>query len=87
MKNKQESSLELLVALNVIDNKVYQEYRNNMTPILTSHGGYFGYDFMISEVLITETDNKINRVFTIRFPNKEKMEAFFLDKDYNKVKE
>jgi len=87
MDKKQESSLEMLVGLNVTNNSMYQEYRNGMIPILTTYGGSFGYDFMVSEILISETDNKINRVFTIRFPSKEKMDAFFLDIDYIRVKE
>ncbi|PCJ89366.1 MAG: DUF1330 domain-containing protein [Flavobacteriales bacterium] len=78
---------EMLIGLNVLDDSKYQEYRKNMRPILFSYGGGFGYDFKISEVLIAETTNDINRVFTIYFPSKAKMEGFFSNPAYIKVKE
>ena len=78
---------EMLIGLNVIDDGKYQEYRENMKPILASIGGGFGYDFKISKVLITKTTNDINRVFTIHFPHVEIMEAFFSNPEYIKIKE
>ena len=57
-----------------------------MVPILISFGGAFGFDFKVDEVLITKTDDEINRVFTIEFPSKEVMENFFSDPDYLAVK-
>ena len=77
----------MLIGLNVLDDGKYQEYRENMKPILASYGGGFGYDFKISEVLLTKTTNDINRVFTIHFPGSEKMEAFFSNPKYLKIKE
>ena len=75
-----------LVALNVIDDESYKKYREGMIPILKEHGGGFNYDFCVSEVLISQTENKINRVFTIFFPDKETAEKFFSNEDYLKVK-
>ncbi len=40
-------------------------------------GGGFGYDFRIAEVLKSQTDGEINRVFTMHFPDKEAMQQFF----------
>ena len=77
---------EMLVGLNVTDDFQYQEYRKSMIPILQAYGGGFGYDFKVSEVLLTQTDSKINRVFTIYFPDKERMEQFFANADYLKIK-
>ncbi len=77
---------EMLIGLNVLDDRKYQEYRENMKPILSSFGGGFGYDFKISEVLLAETTNDINRVFTIYFPDSKKMEAFFSSQEYINVK-
>ncbi|GAB3517485.1 DUF1330 domain-containing protein [Photobacterium alginatilyticum] len=80
-------SYELLVGLNVIDDRRYQEYRTAMKPILSQFGGRFGYDFKVSEVLQSEVENKdINRVFTISFPKQTDMEAFFSDAEYLNVK-
>jgi len=78
---------EMLIGLNVLDDSKYEEYRENMKPILSSYEGGFGYDFKISEVLLTKTTNEINRVFTIYFPDIEKMEAFFSNPEYLKIKE
>lgn len=77
---------EMLVGLEVIDNEEYKAYRTAMKPILEVYGGSFGYDFKVSEVLQSETDEKINRVFTIRFPDKSAMNDFFSDPEYLAVK-
>jgi uncharacterized protein (DUF1330 family) len=79
-------ALEMLLGLNVIDDEVYQFYRKEMTPILKSYGGGFGYDFKISEVLKSKTNAPINRVFTIYFLNEHSMNLFFSDQEYLKVK-
>lgn len=73
---------ERVMGLNVIDDQGYQRYREAMLPILKTFGGSFGYDFRVSEVLLSKTDDEINRVFTIEFPSKERMEAFFSNPDY-----
>ncbi|RJP59727.1 MAG: DUF1330 domain-containing protein [Ignavibacteriales bacterium] len=77
---------EYLVGLNLIDEVMYQKYREGMTPILKSFGGGFNYDFKVSEVLITQSQNKINRVFTLFFPDKETSERFFSDPEYLEIK-
>ena len=87
MDNSKKSSFEMLVGLNVINDLEYQKYREGMMPILKNYKGEFGYDFKVSEVLKSETDNNINRVFTIRFSDKDNMDAFFANEDYIKVKE
>ena len=78
--------IELLVGLNVVDDSAYQSYRDEMTPILKRHGGGFGYDFRIAEVLRSETEAPINRVFTIRFPDENAMSAFFANEEYLQIK-
>lgn len=78
--------VEMLVGLNVTDDSDYSKYREGITPILESIGGGFGYDFKVSETLKSNSTEKINRVFTIYFPNKEKMELFFLDEKYLALK-
>jgi uncharacterized protein (DUF1330 family) len=80
-------SYEMLVGLNVLDDKMYQEYRDAMKPILTIYEGGFGYDFKVSEVLLSQANSEINRVFTINFPDNEKMEGFFSNPNDIKVKE
>lgn len=75
-----------LYGLQVTDPAVYQRYRNEMTPILHRFGGAFGYDFAVSDVLKSETDRPINRVFTIRFPDSGTADRFFADPDYLAVR-
>ena len=73
---------ENLVGLDVADDAVYQSYREAMLPILTRYGGGFRYDFRVSELLKSETNSEINRVFIIHFPDRAAKEAFFADADY-----
>ena len=77
---------EMIVALDVTDDQRYQNYRERMTPILIQCGGGFGYDFKISEVLKSQTDHEINRVFTIHFPDREAMQQFFSAESYKSIK-
>jgi uncharacterized protein (DUF1330 family) len=79
-------SFERIMGLEIIDNEAYQKYRENMIPILHSYDGSFGFDFKISEVLKSKTEEGINRVFTIDFPSKEIMDSFFSDPKYLSVK-
>ena len=77
---------ERIIGLNIINENKYQNYRDGMLPILKTYGGSFGYDFKVSEVLLSQTKKKINRVFTIQFPSKQKMEEFFSNPDYIAIK-
>ena len=77
---------ELLVGLSIKDAAGYQAYREAMTPILTSYGGKFTYDFLVSQVLKAEKGEAINRVFVISFPNEAVPSKFFDDPAYLKVK-
>ena len=77
----------MLVGLNVIDDEAYQLYRDEMTTILLSYGGGFGYDFKISEILKSKTEAPINRLFTIYFSSEDSMNLFFSNDEYLKIKE
>ncbi len=79
-------AVERLMGLFVTDDDLYQKYREGMYPILQAYGGDFGYDFKVSEVLKSEVEEPINRVFTIYFNNEESMSKFFADEDYLKVR-
>ena len=79
-------TFERVMGLYVSDDEEYQRYRDGMLPILNSYGGSFGFDFKVSEVLQSKTDDEINRVFTIEFPSKEAMDDFFSNPEYLEVK-
>jgi uncharacterized protein (DUF1330 family) len=81
-----QMTYERIMGLDVVDETLYQDYRNAMTPLLNSAGGDFGYDFIVSKVLRSKTKNNINRVFTIEFPSKEIMDQFFSSSDYLAIK-
>jgi uncharacterized protein (DUF1330 family) len=80
-------SYEILVGLNVLDDLKYDDYRAAMKPILSGYEGQFSYDFRVSDVLKSEGSTDINRVFTINFSSKGKMEGFFSDPQYLVVKD
>jgi hypothetical protein len=80
-------SYEILVGLHVINNIKYDKYRTAMKPILSIYEGDFGYDFKVSDVLVSEEDMNINRVFTLNFSCKSKMENFFSNSMYLAIKE
>ena len=65
---------EMLVGLDVANDAVYSDYRQAMKPILATYRGGFGFDFVVSQVLLSQVEEPINRVFTINFPNQV---AFF----------
>lgn len=80
-------SFERIMGINVIDDQEYQRYRVAMLPILKAYGGDFGFDFRVSEVLLSKTEDDINRVFTIEFPSKKVMDDFFSSPDYITVRD
>jgi uncharacterized protein (DUF1330 family) len=75
-------TFERIMGICVTNDDEYTQYRAGMMPILRSFGGSFGFDFKVSEVLLSKTTNDINRVFTIEFPDEQTMDAFFSDPDY-----
>jgi uncharacterized protein (DUF1330 family) len=77
---------ERCMGLMVRDEEGYQRYRDAMTPLLQKAGGRFRYDFRVSEALITESSDPINRVFIISFANKDSHDAFFSDPAYQKIR-
>ena len=79
-------AIERLVGLNVTDEDMYQQYREHMLPILQTYGGAFGYDFRVSEVLKSEVEAPINRVFTIFFESEESMDGFFVNEEYLEIR-
>ena len=75
--------IETLMALNVVDAELYAKYRAAMTPLLEAHGGKFGLDLWVAEVLRAPPEQKpFNRMFTIIFPSQERREAFFSNPEY-----
>lgn len=77
---------EMIVGLQIKDDKVYSKYREAMGPILLKFEGGFRYDFKVSEVLKNEENRAINRVFAIYFANENAMNEFFNNEEYLKVK-
>lgn len=77
---------EMMVGLTVTDDALYTQYRTAMAPLLEAHGGGFRHDFTIAQVLRSSSDHPINRVFTIFFGSKERMDAFFAHPEYQAIK-
>ncbi|MEN8374730.1 MAG: DUF1330 domain-containing protein [Gemmatimonadota bacterium] len=77
---------DTLVALNVVDDDLYDRYRAGMTPLLEARGGFFGHDFRVGEVLRSAVDHPVNRVFVISFPDEATRESYFASEDYLAVR-
>jgi len=78
---------EMMVGLNVTDDPLYDQYRAGMSPILSSYGGFFRFDLVVSKMLKSAAEHPINRVFSLCFPDRQKRDAFFSDPAYKKVRE
>lgn len=74
-----------LMGLEVTDDASYARYRAGMTPILESYGGSFGCDFVVAKVLKGPSD-RLNRVFTIAFPDRATQTRFYADARYRAVR-
>ena len=79
-------AFEMLVGLEVTDEAKYQQYRDQMTPLLHARGGEFRYDFRIATVLKSEANHPINRVFILAFPNRATRDEFFASEKYLAVR-
>jgi uncharacterized protein (DUF1330 family) len=75
----------ILMGLEVIDDASYGRYRAGMTPILETYGGSFACDFVVAKVLKGPSE-RLNRVFTIAFPDRETRTRFFADARYREVR-
>ena len=74
-----------LFGLEVTDDVGYARYREAMAPILARHGGAFGCDFVVARVLLGPSP-RINRVFTLAFPDAGSRDRFFADEAYREVR-
>lgn len=74
--------MEILIGLEVLDEASYAEYRARMTPLLHAHGGSFGVDVRVAEVLKSPEPGAFNRLFTIRFPTVAAHDSFFENAEY-----
>jgi len=76
-----------IMAMQILDNERYAEYRARMTLLMEEYGGRFDYDFTIQETLKKCCDVEINRVFVIVFPSKQLSSEFFSDPRYKAVRQ
>jgi uncharacterized protein (DUF1330 family) len=78
--------IEILTVARVTDADTYGRYRAEMTPLLEARGGSFGVDVIVDRVLHPRDAAGFDRLFTIRFPSLEEMEAFFGDPRYLEIR-
>jgi uncharacterized protein (DUF1330 family) len=72
----------MLMGLQVTDEGTYARYRAAMTPLLEAHGGRFGVDVRVAEILRAPPGAAFNRLFTICFTSARQRDAFFTAPDY-----
>lgn len=77
---------ELLVGVHVVDDALYAAYREGIAPLLAEYGGGFRHDFVVERTLKSDAGHEINRVFTLRFPDVGRKDAFFADPRYRAVR-
>jgi len=77
---------DMTVGLFVSDQDKYAQYRAEMTPLLQAAGGAFRYDFEVARTLKSEAGHDINRVFILRFPDREAKERFFTNQQYLEIR-
>ena len=74
--------VEIQLAMDIADADEYSKYRRAIAPVLDRYGGRVMHEFRVSEVVQSDSDVPVNRVATIRFPNRRAREAFFADPQY-----
>ena len=81
-----DTRFEILVGMRITDEESYARYREHMTPILESMGGFFRYDMRVAELLKGDAEEPFNRLFIISFPDAATRDRFFGDERYQAVK-
>ena len=74
------------MGLFVADQERYSRYRAEIAPLLEAAGAGFRYDFDVSQTLKSEAGVEINRVFVLRFPDREARDRFFADPQYVSIR-
>jgi|SRR5215475_8134252 len=77
---------EMTAVLFVADQDQYARYRTEIAPLLEATGGAFRYDFEVAKALKSESGHDINRVFLLRFPDREAKECFFTHPQYREIR-
>jgi uncharacterized protein (DUF1330 family) len=77
---------DMTVGLFVTDPDTYTRYRTAIAPLLQAAGGAFQYDFEIGKTLKSAVGHDINRLFILRFPNREAKESFFHHHEYQAIR-
>src|SRR5215472_15156104 len=76
---------DMTAMLFVADKDKYAQYRAEIAPLLEAAGGTFRYDFEVAKALKSEVSDDINRVFILRFPDRETKECFFTHSQYLEI--
>ena len=79
-------AFERVVALSVVDQDVYAQYRNEIRSLLDEVGADFRFDFAVSQVLRGDGAEHANRAFVLRFPDRAAHDYFFGDTRYGAIK-
>ena len=85
-ENGDAMPFEMTVGLLVTDQEEYARYRAGMTPLLEAAGGGFRYDFDVARTLKGDAAHEINRLFVIRFPDRDARDRFFSDPRYLEIR-
>ena len=77
----------LIFSLMIIDAGTYQEYRNQIKPVMERYGITVKYEYTINSVLNSDQlEDQVNRLAVFEYPDQFNIDTFFNDPDYQKAK-
>jgi uncharacterized protein (DUF1330 family) len=76
----------MILGLLVVDTATYARYRAEIAPLLRAESGAFRFDFDIARTLKSEADHEINRLFLLRFPDRDAKGRFFANPQYLEIR-
>lgn len=80
-------SHDLLIAVDVVDEALYEAYRKAIAPIMAQVGAVFKHDVRVAQDLLPGGDVPMTRLFVISFPDRAARDAMFGDPAYVQIRE
>lgn len=82
LRQENAMALENLVAINIVDQSKYEEYRTKLAAVLGDYGAVMRCEVEVSSVLTSPDGSPFNRMFLMRFPSLQSAKEFAADNRY-----
>jgi len=87
MYNQGVSMKLLIFSLMIIDASMYQEYRNQIKPVMERHGITVKYEYTIDSVISSQQpEDRVNRLAVFEYSDQFNIDTFFNDPEYQNAK-